>query len=169
MTKEDDTRVDGKRRAAGPTGSTASHDGATPALITEEWLRSVGFRKAWMGDQQKPHWLLNCADTRRWMTGSDDLGVELGPPDERKYWENPDEAPKWWCWLRSDFSHSRGRFLFVRYLQTQADVMGLVAGITGLPWNPARHEHGCVRYPGQKMETLGAADAVDPHAGISNA
>jgi hypothetical protein len=130
-------------------------------LLTAEWLQSVGFRKSWMADRNRPHWLLWCADTRAFMGGSDDLGVELDGPDTPPHWEE-NKTPKWWCWLRSDFSHSRGRFCFVRYMRTRADVANLVMAITGEPWTPSRHEHGCVRYPGQKLESDQAVAAVDP-------
>lgn len=121
--------------------------------ITDDWLRVVGFRKVWMNDSQQPHWLLWCGDQRQSFTGSDDLGIELGPPHAPAH-KNDD--PRWWCWLRSDCSHSRGRFLFMRYVKSQQDVIALVEAITGVPWDPSRHQYGSVRYPGQKLEEVTA-------------
>jgi hypothetical protein len=137
--------------------------GDSSAPITEEWLRASGFRKAWMVNEHEPHWVLWIGDSRRFMQGSEDLGIELGPP------RNRDET--WFCWMRSDYSHSRGRFLHVRHISTQGDVIGIFQGLTGENWNPTRVQYGSFRYPGQKMdpkvtdaEPQPVAVAVDPVA-----
>ncbi len=112
--------------------------------ITAEWLKSVGFRQTWSKDEHHPHWVLWVGDSRRAFSGSDDIGLEISPP------YHADDG--WMCWFRSDASHSRGRFCYVRTLVTQEDVVRLFEGVTGERWEPSRVSFGSFRYPGQRIE-----------------
>jgi hypothetical protein len=95
------------------------------APITEDWLKEVGFRWHQLARQPERHWLLWLGDAvrgRNSMIDIEDLGVEVcsGASDDN-----------WFCWLRSDLSCKYSRFIHLRYLKTQDDLISLIEGITG--------------------------------------
>lgn len=108
--------------------------------ITEEWLRSVGFRwDEWERSGGK-HWTLwfgNLEDAS--FSSFEDLGIELAFGNYT--------TPSWHCWLRSDCAHKYARFIHLRHIHTQEDVIAIVEGITGLPWDPRNHLYGAIRRP----------------------
>lgn len=95
--------------------------------ITADWLKSLGFRWHQFDRQPDRHWLLwignafedDCADL-------EDIGIELAPGHDGK----------WFCWFRSDAGSRYGRFLHVRHLRWQSDVIGMLEGIAGRRFNP---------------------------------
>lgn len=99
--------------------------------ITEEWLKSVGFKWHQLDRQPTKQWLLwlgeLCSDT------ADDLGIELcsGGRDGT-----------WYCWLRSDTSRRYSRFLHVRHMKVIGDVIRLIVALTDQSWNPQNHING---------------------------
>lgn len=110
--------------------------------ITEDWLREVGFKWHQFDRQPNKQWLLwigRASD--QWGLDTQDLGVELAPGS---YDAKADDRAGWFCWLRSDSSYRYARFIHVRRLRTRADVVRLVEGLTGQPWNPELHLHGAV-------------------------
>ena len=122
------------------------------SLITSDWLQELGFRKQWTRDTSGPNFVLWLGDSRQAFVGTDDLGLELSTYDERGV---PSDDPRWFCWLRSDVSQSRGRFCFVRYLRKRHELVNLIEAITGEVFDPARIELGCWRYQGQPMDRSG--------------
>lgn len=107
-----------------------------PEPITEDWLKSVGFKWHELERQGSKQWLLWMASAfADGFTSFEDLGITLskGACDE-----------KWFCWLRGDYSHRFSRFIHVRHLSTQDEVIKLVEACTGLPWNTANHMNGSV-------------------------
>lgn len=104
--------------------------------ITEDWLKSVGFKWHQCDRQPSKHWLLwlgGCME-QSW-TCFEDLGIEVAP----------DNDGAWHCWLRSDSSHRYHRFIHVRHIKFQREIIALVKALTGLEWNPANHLYGSVR------------------------
>ena len=107
--------------------------------ITEDWLRSIGFKWHQFDRQPVKIWLL-------WLgavvfkggmfMGADDLGIEVA--------QNPDD---WSCWLRGDYSHRYSRFIFVRSLQTQQELIALIEAITGQPFDSANNFNGSMVTP----------------------
>ena len=106
--------------------------------ISEEWLKSVGFRwDEWERSGGK-HWTL-------WFGGLDengfdsfeDLGLELARAI-RDEWG-------WNCWMRSDCSHKYARFIHVRHVHTCGDVVQLIVALTGMDWKPENHLYGSIR------------------------
>lgn len=105
--------------------------------ITEEWLRSVGFKWHEFERSGGKHWLLWLAGAfADGFTSFEDLGIEL---------TSGTRDGTWFCWLRGDYSHRYSRFIHIRHLRTQAEVIQLVEACTGLPWNPENHRCGSVR------------------------
>lgn len=114
--------------------------------ITEEWLKSVGFKWHRLERQPSKHWLLwlgsglvNPAGDRERIACREDLGIELA--------YNGLTDQNWFCWLRSDSAHRYHRFIHVRHLHTEAEVIALVEALTGLSWNPENHFYGEVMTP----------------------
>lgn len=114
--------------------------------ITEDWLKSAGFKWHQFDRQPDRHWLLWLGAglrERPSMTSYEDLGLELAP----------NIAPRdggmreWFCWLRSDAAGRYHRFIHLRHLATTGDVINLVRAISGRPWTPADHLYGSLHSP----------------------
>jgi hypothetical protein len=103
--------------------------------ITEEWLKSVGFKWHQFDRQPDKQWLLWLGDPCAHDT--QDIGIELAP------WKDGE----WFCWLRSDTAHRYSRFLHVRHMRVVGDVIRLIVAITDQDWNPANHFHGADNTP----------------------
>jgi hypothetical protein len=108
--------------------------------ITEKWLAEVGFKWHQLERQPGKQWLL-------W------LGFALKPPKEERimfatYEDLGIEVASgamhdaWYCWLRSDSSHRYSRFLHLRHIRFQEELIALIEAITGYPWNPANNIGG---------------------------
>ena len=114
--------------------------------LTADWLAATGFKWHQLDRQPEKHWLLWIGSAIRegpdWRHTADshDLGVELAPSVY---------TGQWHCWLRSDVAHRYGRFLHVRHLSTQEDVIRLIEGLTGLPWHPEDALYGVLHTPEQ--------------------
>jgi hypothetical protein len=119
--------------------------------ITEDWLSSVGFKWEQLDRQPSKHWILwlgralrDYADPNgRMFCGPDDIGVELAAATGL----NLKGIQDWFCWLRSDVSHRYGRFVHVRHLVYQDELIAIVEALTGYPWIPENHRYGQVWLP----------------------
>ncbi|MGJ5203596.1 hypothetical protein [Bradyrhizobium sp. HKCCYLR20261] len=108
--------------------------------ISDEWLKSVGFRWHQFDRQPDKHWLLWLGGGLRQrpsLTDFEDLGIEVAPGRDGS----------WFCWLRSDMSGRYHRFIHLRHIETQADVIQLVEAISGRPWTPENHLYGHLYSP----------------------
>jgi hypothetical protein len=118
--------------------------------ITEEWLKSVGFKWHQHSRQPDKHWLLWCGDAAGAFTSFEDIGIEVAPT---AYKNRNDELigdpEKWFVWFRADTSGRYGRFLHVRHMRSRAELIKLVEAVTGQEWNPDNHLYGSVRTPEQ--------------------
>lgn len=109
--------------------------------ITEDWLKEVGFKWEQLARQATKHWTLWLGDAvrgRNSMTDIEDLGVVLAPGAIDDLW---------FCWFRSDLSCKYSRFIHLRHLKTQHDLIWLIEGITGQRWDPANNLYGSMRKP----------------------
>lgn len=111
----------------------------TTPHITEEWLRDMGFRWHQLERQPHKHWVLWLADAIAG-AGHSDLGIELSPTG------HDDE---WFCWLRSDTAHRYHRFIHVRYLTLQREVVQLIEAIAGQDFRKEHVWYGALRKPEQ--------------------
>ncbi|UPJ65279.1 hypothetical protein [Bradyrhizobium sp. 191] len=110
-------------------------------LITEDWLKLVGFKWHEFERQNAKHWLLWLGGGLRQkpsLTDYEDLGIELAPGFG---------DTEWFCWLRSDAAGRYHRFIHLRHVTTRGDVIGLVEAISGRPWTPDNHLYGSLRSP----------------------
>ena len=112
-------------------------------LITEGWLKSVGFKWNQIDRQNTKHWTLWLGGCRghgqRWhFNDAEDIGIELG----FGAYAGPDQPEEWFCWFRGDTAGRYHRFIHVRHLRFQDEVIALVSAISGMPWNPANHFYG---------------------------
>jgi len=126
----------GLLRASGSGAEGNMSENLEKRPITEEWLRSVGFKWHQFDRQPDKQWLLWLGDITS-PGDTEDLGIELAPG--REDW--------WFCWLRSDCSSRYSRFLHVRHIRTTGELIMLVQGITGTVWDPANHIGGAALRP----------------------
>lgn len=111
--------------------------------ITEDWLKSVGFKWHEFERQCAKHWLLWLGGGLRQqpsLTDYEDIGIELSPGSSS-------DRGEWFCWLRSDSAGRYHRFIHLRQVVTRGDVIGLVEAISGRPWTPENHLYGSLRSP----------------------
>lgn len=133
--------------------------------ITEEWLEKVGFKWHQLDRQPSKQWLL-------WIGGAmlnsgmfasiEDLGIELAPCWFKN--RNGDDAGSighWFCWLRDDSSHRYHRFIHLRHLQTTEDLIKLIEGLTGQPWDPANNMMGVMQRPEQAAQIRAGWERLD--------
>lgn len=110
--------------------------------ITEDWLKSVGFKWHEFDRQNTKHWLLwlgGGLKQKPSLTSYEDIGIEIA--------ENTGRDADWFCWLRSDGAGRYHRFIHLRHIQTRRDVTSLVEAISGRPWTPEDHLYGSLRSP----------------------
>jgi hypothetical protein len=108
-------------------------------LITEDWLRSVGFKWHQFDRQPEKQWLLWLGDVvfhGTMFKGADDLGIEVSQGSD--YWR---------CWLRGDYSHRYSRFIYVRDLHSQQELIALIEAITSQTFDPANNFYGSMVTP----------------------
>jgi hypothetical protein len=107
--------------------------------ITDEWLAQIGFRWAEMERANGKHWIL-------WMGGAvankaafsnEDLGIELNRSDDTSYY----------CWIRADYCGRYSRFVHIRHMKEQAEVIALIEAVSGFPFSPANVYYGTLRKP----------------------
>jgi hypothetical protein len=122
--------------------------------ITEEWLKSSGFRwDEWERSGGK-HWTLWFGDIQKQSFSSfEDLGIEVC--------RNRPDSAEWSCWLRSDCSHKYARFIHLRYVTEQRELITLVEALTGLAWQPENHLYGSIRTPSAAAHIRETEDRLD--------
>lgn len=106
--------------------------------ITAEWLSSSGFRWSQVDGQPSKQWLLwlgRCDEGG--FTSTEDLGLELA--------SRGGKIDRWNCWLRADTSSRYHRFIHIREIRFQHEVISLVVALTGSPWRPECHLYGAWR------------------------
>lgn len=114
-------------------------------LITEDWLRASGFKWEQLDRQPSKHWLLwiasACIDPheRRMFASSNDLGIELA-------FSEP-EPSYWFCWVRADYAGRYSRFLHVRHMLYQDEVVRLIEAMTGREWQADDAMYGALHAP----------------------
>src|SRR4051812_18995614 len=103
------------------------------SAITEDWLRDVGFRYHTLDRAPNRHWLLWCGGQPGSLQSFEDLGVEVMLDHDHE------KRPFFYCWLRGDYSGRYSRFIHIRHMSMQAELIRLVEAITGQDWNPENH------------------------------
>lgn len=136
-------------------------------LITEDWLKSVGFMWHQHTRQPDKHWILwlgsNLREEQRSLVSTEDIGIEVTPCMRLN-----GETPEWFCWLRSDAAGKYHRFIHLRHIVTQADLIQLVKAITGREWLPENHFHGIAESPERAAARRADYDRLDRRLRDSN-
>jgi hypothetical protein len=112
--------------------------------ITEEWLKSIGFRWHQFDRQPDRHWLLwlgGAIGDGAAFTSYEDLGIEVAP-SLRGSRDGSHSVEWWFCWLRSDVAHRYSRFLHVRRLRYQDELIRLIEAIIGGVFKPENAMYG---------------------------
>jgi hypothetical protein len=132
-------------------------------LITEDWLKSVGFRWSQIELQPHKHWIL-------WLGGAiddgslidrEDIGIEITPMRFNNANGDGVGSDAWFCWLRSDAAGRYHRFIHLRHIRTQADLIAIIVAISGQAWAPENHYHGGILSPRQAERYRKRADRLD--------
>lgn len=110
--------------------------------ITEEWLRSVGFKWHQLERQPSKHWLLWLGNAVEggMFTSFEDIGIEIaaGVRDGT-----------WFCWFRGDSAGRYHRFIHLRHLRWTHEVVLICEAVSGQSWNPDNHISGSMMNPTQ--------------------
>lgn len=118
------------------------------ALLTEAWLKDVGFYSSQGERQPHKHWHLKlgwAVDGGRFSV-PEDLCIEVS----MAWWRNRAGEPvgdttAWNCWLTG----MNNSLLHVRYIRTVVDLTGIISALVGWPWNASCVLHGTLRTPEQ--------------------
>lgn len=117
--------------------------------ISEDWLKSVGFKWHQFDRQPAKHWLLWLGDAAGggMFTSHEDIGIEV---TTMRYENGRGEMvgrDEWFVWFRSDAAGRYHRFIHVRHMRWQDELVKLIEAISGQDWNPENHLYGSVRTP----------------------
>lgn len=124
--------------------------------ITEDWLRSVGFKWHQLERQPSKMWVLWLGDcTRTGISSFEDLGIEVA--DNQNY----PTPGTFTVFLRSDTAHQYSRFIHIRYVHTKAEVIALVEALTGQKWDAANNIYGSMHTPEQAERLRKEAERLD--------
>lgn len=121
--------------------------GVSRARISEDWLKSIGFQWSQIERQPSRHWVLWLATARAdhgeesgWAFSSfEDLGVEVA--------FDAGQRSSWFCWLRSDSCHRYHRFIHVRHLVFQDELVALIEALIGYKFDPNNAMYGSLQRP----------------------
>lgn len=145
--------------------------------ITEDLLRSWGFK--WEQGERQPnkHWLLwlgsACLQYHDYRTDPDSLGIELSKC-------SPDDGT-WYCWMRNDIAGRYSRIIHIRHVAFASEVEGIIAALTGRRFNSADSLYGSLRTPADaermrkedkerldRRANLSWVDRVDNELGVTD-
>lgn len=105
-------------------------------LITEDWLKLIGFKWHQLDRQPEKHWLLWLGECLGKHTSFEDFGIELSSS------RGDDE---WFCWLRADYSGRYSRFIHVRHLRYRRELIRLIEGLIDDTFTPENSLGGNLR------------------------
>lgn len=114
------------------------------APIAEDWLKEVGFKWHQIDRQTSKQWCLwmgRCIDCPGGTWSSpEDFGIEIA----HGAYMGPEKPDAWHCWFRGDTAGRYHRFIHVRALRTQAEVIRIVEALSGREWKPENHIYGAL-------------------------
>ena len=125
--------------------------------ITEEWLKASGFKWHQFDRQPTKHWLLWLGSGLKEgpsLTSYEDIGIELAG-------DVPGKPEEWFCWFRSDAAGRYHRFIHIRHLTTQDEVIRLVEAVSGRPWAPENHFYGSLHSPANAARIRQEHERID--------
>jgi len=119
--------------------------------ITEDWLKAMGFKWSQFDRQPDKMWLLWIGDALvehgeplAWRSSDyEDLGVEVAA----NLCGSGPEIKDWFCWLRSDSAGRYHRFIHLRHIVFQDELIAIIEGLTGRRFDPANIVYGSMKRP----------------------
>lgn len=123
-------------------------------LLTEDWLRAAGFKWHQLDRQPNKHWLLWLGEAMRggMFSSYEDLGIEVATTSG---------IGTWFCWLRDDAGGRYHRFIHLRHIETVRDLVGIIEGLTGRPFDSTLCIGGSLRTPEQAARIREADARLD--------
>jgi len=112
--------------------------------ITEDWLKASGFKWHQHDRQTGKHWLLWMGDTGGRHSGFEDIGIEVATMRYKNSKGDTLGDDAWFVWLRSDTAGRYYRFIHVRHMRLQIELVRLVEAISGQVWDTDNHFYGAV-------------------------
>jgi len=120
--------------------------------ITEEWLKTAGFKWHQSDRQPDKHWLLWLGSAiPGLMTCYEDLGIEVAPG----------RRGSWFCWLRGDSAGRYHRFIHIRHIENTAQLVRLIEALTGQDWDVSNNIGGSMTTPDQAERIRDEWDRLD--------
>lgn len=122
-------------------------------LLSEDWLKANGFKWHQLDRQPSRHWLLWIGEAVRagMFASYEDLGVEVAYSRDGR----------WFCWLRDDAGGRYHRFIHLRMIETAGDLVGIIEGLVGRPFDPALCFYGSLRTPESAARIREADERLD--------
>ncbi len=145
------------RRGARLTAATLQ----TAALLTDEWLGNIGFK--WHQGERQPtkHWrlFLGFAIDEPWR-GAGELAIEVAAHGfgANRHGVDIGATGAFFCWVLS--VDSLQKFVSIRDLRTQQELIALVEALTGCPWIPANIMYGNLYHPEQAKKLITQSEAM---------
>lgn len=124
--------------------------------LSEEWLKSAGFK--WHQLERQPAkmwtlWLGGC--TRTGISSFEDLGIEVA--DNGGY----PKPGAFTVFLRADHAGRYSRFIHIRYVYSQEEVIAIIEALTGQKWDPANNIYGSMHTPEQAKRITEESKRLD--------
>ncbi len=135
----------------------------TEDLITEDWLKTIGFKWHNLDRQPDKHWLLWVGSAQYSNTTCyEDLGIEVAPGMLKS-------DPEWFCWLRSDSAGRYHRFIHLRHISERRELVAIIEAMIGYPFDPANACGGSLRTPAMAKKLRDELDRLDRRMLAENA
>ncbi len=120
--------------------------------ITEDWLKSVGFKWHQLDRQPSKHWLLWLGSAVGMFADIEDIGVQVADMRFKNSAGDIVGREAWFVWFRGDSAGRYHRFIHVRHMRWQHELIKLIEAVSGQDWNPDNHHYGSVRTPEQAAQ-----------------
>src|SRR6266853_2421226 len=136
----------------------------TDERITEEWLKSAGFKWEQYDRQPEKMWTLWLGSAlvdevngnkRRMFADTTDVGVEVTAC------KRDGAVINWSCFLRSDAAGRYHRFIHIRYLVFQSELIAIIEGLTGQKFIPENCFYGAMCFPADAERRREEAQRLD--------
>ncbi|CAN7302998.1 hypothetical protein LJR231_001547 [Phyllobacterium sp. LjRoot231] len=124
----------------------------TEELISEAWLSASGFKWHQHDRQPEKHWLLWLGSAVGRHTSFEDIGIEVTTMQFKNSSGDTVGDDAWFVWFRSDTAHRYSRFVHVRHMRYQHELIKLVEAVSGQPWAPENHLYGSALLPKHAAE-----------------
>jgi hypothetical protein len=102
--------------------------------ISEDWLRGLGFKWETVDRDPNKHWTLGLGGA-----------IEHGDSDNLMLELSIGLDGEWFCWVRADYCGRYTRFVHVRHVRYQDEVIALIEGLVGQKFKKSNVWYGSLR------------------------